>query len=70
HLYRGECEMAIAGGVNLYVHPLSYVGLCANQMLSVDGQCKSFGKGGNGFVPGEGVGAVLLKPLSRAIADK
>ncbi|KAF6574017.1 beta-ketoacyl synthase N-terminal-like domain-containing protein, partial [Paenibacillus sp. EKM211P] len=41
----------------------------ANQMLSVDGQCKSFGKGGNGFVPGEGVGVVLLKPLSKAIAD-
>ncbi|WP_164744552.1 KS-MAT linker domain-containing protein, partial [Paenibacillus xylaniclasticus] len=35
-----------------------------------DGQCKSFGKGGNGFVPGEGVGVVLLKPLSRAIADE
>ncbi|AHM66821.1 polyketide synthase [Paenibacillus polymyxa SQR-21] len=69
HLYRGECELAMAGGVNLYLHPLSYVGLCANQMLSVDGQCKSFGKGGNGFVPGEGVGVVLLKPLSKAIAD-
>uniref|UniRef100_UPI0018AD4E7B beta-ketoacyl synthase N-terminal-like domain-containing protein n=1 Tax=Paenibacillus polymyxa TaxID=1406 RepID=UPI0018AD4E7B len=69
HLYRGECELAMAGGVNLYLHPLSYVGLCANQMLSIDGQCKSFGKGGNGFVPGEGVGVVLLKPLSKAIAD-
>ncbi|ALA42994.1 polyketide synthase [Paenibacillus peoriae] len=70
HLYRGECEMAIAGGVNLYLHPLSYVGLCANHMLSADGQCKSFGKGGNGFVPGEGAGVVLLKPLSKAIADR
>src|SRR6185312_390175 len=37
--------------------------------LSPDGRCKSFGAGANGFVPGEGVGAVLLKPLSRAIAD-
>ncbi|MDQ0495501.1 polyketide synthase PksN [Paenibacillus brasilensis] len=70
HLYRGECEMAIAGGVNLYLHPLGYVGLCANHMLSADGQCKSFGKGGNGFVPGEGAGVVLLKPLSKAIADE
>ncbi|HML90062.1 MAG TPA: SDR family NAD(P)-dependent oxidoreductase [Methylomusa anaerophila] len=69
HLYRGECEMAIAGGVNLYLHPSSYIGLCAQHMLSEDGKCKSFGQGGNGFVPGEGVGAVLLKPLSRAIAD-
>ncbi|MCC5466707.1 SDR family NAD(P)-dependent oxidoreductase [Pelosinus baikalensis] len=69
HMYRGECEMAIAGGVNLYLHPSSYTGLCGQQMLSVDGQCKSFGEGSNGFVAGEGVGAVLLKPLSNAIAD-
>ncbi|BBB93441.1 MAG TPA: SDR family NAD(P)-dependent oxidoreductase [Methylomusa anaerophila] len=69
HLYRGECEMAIAGGVNLYLHPANYVDLCNHHMLSEDGKCKSFGLGGNGFVPGEGVGAVLLKSLSRAVAD-
>ena len=56
HLYRGECELALAGGVNLYLHPRTYVELCAMRMLSVDGRCKSFGKGGDGFVPGEGVG--------------
>jgi acyl transferase domain-containing protein/thioesterase domain-containing protein len=69
HLYRGECEMAIAGGVNLYLHPASYIGLCGQQMLSLDGQCRSFGAGSKGFVPGEGVGVVLLKPLSKAIID-
>jgi polyketide synthase PksN len=69
HLYRGECEMSIAGGVNLYLHPLNYVELCSQQMLSSDGQCKSFGRGGSGFVPGEGVGCVLLKPLSKAVED-
>ncbi|WP_345027157.1 beta-ketoacyl synthase N-terminal-like domain-containing protein, partial [Flavivirga jejuensis] len=69
HLLRGECEMAIAGGVNLYLHPSSYVALSSKHMLSIDGKCKSFGKGGNGFVPGEGVGSVLLKPLSKAIED-
>ncbi|ATF14554.1 non-ribosomal peptide synthetase [Brevibacillus brevis X23] len=69
HLYNGDCELAIAGGVNLYLHPSSYVFLSALHMLSVDGQCKSFGQGGNGFVPGEGVGTVLLKPLSKAMAD-
>ena len=69
HLLRRECELAIAGGVNLYLHPTSYTGLCHQRMLSVDGRCKSFGMGGNGYVPGEGVGAVLLKPLARAIAD-
>ncbi|MCX8131980.1 MAG: SDR family NAD(P)-dependent oxidoreductase [Clostridia bacterium] len=70
HLHRGECEMAIAGGVNLYLHPSTYIGLCAQRMLSKDGQCKSFGYGGNGFVAGEGVGVILLKPLSRAIDDQ
>ncbi|TMC21453.1 MAG: SDR family NAD(P)-dependent oxidoreductase, partial [Chloroflexi bacterium] len=69
HIYRGECKMALAGGVNLYLHPANYIFLCAQNMLSVDGLCKSFGQGGNGFVPGEGVGVVVLKRLSEAIAD-
>ncbi|MCK9638239.1 MAG: SDR family NAD(P)-dependent oxidoreductase, partial [Methylobacter tundripaludum] len=69
HIRHGDCDMAIAGGVNLYLHPSTYVGLCSVYMLSRDGQCKSFGKGGNGFVPGEGVGAVLLKRLSQAVRD-
>ncbi|EGD45657.1 Mycocerosate synthase., 6-deoxyerythronolide-B synthase [Ruminiclostridium papyrosolvens DSM 2782] len=70
HIHNGECEMAIAGGVNLYLHPSSYIGLCAQNMLSADGKCKSFGRGGNGFVPGEGVGCILLKRLSQAVADE
>ncbi|NEZ65368.1 SDR family NAD(P)-dependent oxidoreductase [Leptolyngbyaceae cyanobacterium CCMR0082] len=69
HLRRGTCDLVIAGGVNLFLHPSSYVELCASGMLSQDGKCKSFGAGGDGFVPGEGVGAVVLKPLQRAIAD-
>ncbi|MFL0800590.1 MAG: SDR family NAD(P)-dependent oxidoreductase [Agarilytica sp.] len=69
HIYRGDCELALAGGVNLFLHPSSYIMLCGQQMLSPDGQCKSFGEGGNGFVPGEGVGAVLLKRLSHAERD-
>jgi polyketide synthase PksL len=67
-IHRGECQQAIAGGVNLYLHPSRYVGLCLTRMLSTDGKCRAFGEGGNGFVPGEGVGAVLLKPLSLALA--
>jgi acyl transferase domain-containing protein len=69
HIYRGECELAIAGGVNLYLHPSSYVGMCGAKMLSATGRCRSFGAGGDGMVPGEGVGAVLLKRLSAAEAD-
>ncbi|WP_458463757.1 type I polyketide synthase, partial [Paenibacillus sp.] len=66
---RGECEAAIAGGVNLYLHPSSYVALCAQQMLAADGKCKSFAQEADGFVPGEGVGVVILKQLSKAVED-
>ncbi|MEU3786084.1 SDR family NAD(P)-dependent oxidoreductase [Streptomyces sp900129855] len=66
---RGECGLAIAGGVNVAVHPDKYVHLSRMTMLAKDGRCRSFGDGGSGYVPGEGVGAVLLKRLSQAEAD-
>src|SRR5436305_7954751 len=66
---RRECAMAIAGGVNLSLHPSKYTSLCATQFASSDGHCRSFGQNGDGYVPGEGVGAVLLKPLSDVIAE-
>ncbi|HEY8459303.1 MAG TPA: SDR family NAD(P)-dependent oxidoreductase, partial [Blastocatellia bacterium] len=65
-----ECQVAVAGGVNLYLHPSKYQSLCQGRMLSLDGKCRSYGAGASGFVPGEGVGAVILKPLSKAIADQ
>lgn len=68
-LRRGECAMALAGGVNLYSHPSSYIYLSSMMMLSPTGRCHSFGEDADGFVPGEGVGAILLKPLKQAIED-
>lgn len=68
-LKKGECSMAVAGGVNLYLHPSRYVWLCQMAMLSPSGKCHSFGINGDGFVPGEGVGAIVLKPLTAAIRD-
>ncbi|MFJ2773110.1 SDR family NAD(P)-dependent oxidoreductase [Streptomyces sp. NPDC087300] len=65
----GECRYALAGGVNVSAHPLKYAHLSRMRMLSTDGRCRSFGAGGSGYVPGEGVGAVLLKRLSDAVAD-
>jgi|GEM_PF-1407354 len=66
---QGECDAAIAGGVNLSLHPGKYYTLCSSQFAASDGRCRSFGEGGDGYVPAEGVGAVLLKPLSQAMAD-
>lgn len=65
----GECQVAVAGGVNLSIHPTKYHYLCTNNFASGDGRCRSFGEGGSGYVPGEGVGAIILKPVSRAEAD-
>lgn len=68
-LKKQECQVAVAGGVNLYLHPSKYHSLCKNRMVSLGGKCHSYGKGDDGFVPGEGVGSVLLKPLSKAVED-
>ncbi|WP_162901532.1 polyketide synthase [Breoghania sp. L-A4] len=65
----GDCEMAVVGGVNLSLHPAKYDYLSEGRFLSSDGRCRSFGEGGDGYVPGEGVAAVLLKPLEAALAD-
>ncbi|MBA2648086.1 MAG: hypothetical protein H0U75_00555, partial [Legionella sp.] len=65
----GECELAIAGGVNGLVSSSSFIGCVKAGMLSADGRCKTFDKSANGYVRGEGVGALVLKPLSKAQAD-
>ncbi|MCP6681309.1 beta-ketoacyl synthase N-terminal-like domain-containing protein [Bacillus nakamurai] len=64
-----SCSMAIAGGVNLTLEPSKYDALERANLLEKGSESKSFGTG-TGLMPGEGVGAVLLKPLSKAIADK
>ncbi len=66
---KGDSELAVAGGVNLSIHPNKYLNLSRMRFTSSDGKCRSFGEGGDGYVPGEGVGAILLKPLSKAVAD-
>jgi len=65
----GESEMAVVGGVNLILHPNKYVQLSQGGFLSTDGKCRSFGSGGDGYVPGEGVGAIVIEPLKKAVAD-
>lgn len=67
-LINGECQVAIAGGVNLSIHPNKYIGLSRMQLLGSHPNSRSFGNG-DGFLPAEGVGAVLLKPLAKAIRD-
>jgi acyl transferase domain-containing protein/enoyl-CoA hydratase/carnithine racemase/acyl carrier protein len=65
----GRTSLAIAGGVNVSVHPNKYRMLSAGQFLSPDGHCQAFGEGGDGFIPAEGVGVVVLKRLRDAERD-
>ncbi|GDY59745.1 hypothetical protein SVIO_103680 [Streptomyces violaceusniger] len=65
----GECGAALVGGVHLNLGPRLFVALGQLGVLSPDGVCRPFDEGANGMVRGEGVGALYLKPLSRALAD-
>ncbi|CAM2069328.1 SDR family NAD(P)-dependent oxidoreductase [Sulfidibacter corallicola] len=68
-LRAGQVYMALAGGVSLISHPYRYVLLAKGGFFSSDGRCRGFGEGGDGYVPGEGFGSVLLKRMSDALAD-
>ncbi|MCK6549043.1 acyltransferase domain-containing protein, partial [Myxococcota bacterium] len=67
-LQNEECETAIAAGVNCLILPYEFVAFSSMTMLSPEGRCRAFDARGAGFVRGEGVGAVVLKPLSKALA--
>ena len=68
-LRRGECELALAGGVNVLLTPSVTINHSRARMLAPDGRCKTFDGGADGFVRSEGCGLVVLKRLSRAVAD-
>ena len=65
----GHCEQAIAGGVNLLLTPEAYISFTKAGMLCEDGRCKTFSDQANGYVRGEGIGMLLLKPLKIAIQE-
>ena len=67
-LRSGECQMAIAGGVNAILAPEVTVTLSKANMMASDGRCKAFDEAADGFVRSEGAGIVILKPLSAALA--
>ena len=68
-LQAGDCNMALAGGVNVICSPKRYLAYGQGGMLSEDGQCKTFDNSANGYVRGEGVGVIVLKRLSDAKRD-
>ncbi|KAI1374273.1 putative polyketide synthase [Hypoxylon crocopeplum] len=68
-LVSGECSAALAGGTHVMTQPAWFQNLAAGQFLSPTGQCKPFDAAADGYCRGEGVGAVFLKRMDRAVAD-
>ncbi len=68
-LRAGECETALAGGVNLILSPLGSIALSQGRVLSPAGRTKAFDAGADGMVRGEGCGLLVLKRLSAAQRD-
>ena len=69
-LRKQECNLALAGGVNLLISPNGSIAFSKARMLSFDGRCKTFDASANGFVRGVGCGIIVLKRLSDAVADQ
>ncbi|MGD1236893.1 SDR family NAD(P)-dependent oxidoreductase [Mycobacterium seoulense] len=65
----GECSLALAGGVNVILSPALMINFTKARLMAPDGRSKTFDAGADGYVRGEGAGIVVLKPLSRALAD-
>jgi acyl transferase domain-containing protein/acyl carrier protein len=66
-LHSGDCDLALAGGVNVLLSPASIVAASRARMLSPDGRCKTFDAAADGYVRSEGSGILVLKRLSDAV---
>ncbi|MFD5749826.1 polyketide synthase, partial [Streptomyces sp. NPDC127033] len=68
-LRQGDVDAAIVGAANLILTPDVSVGLTHFGGLSPEGRCAAFAASADGFVRGEGVAALCLKTVERALAD-
>jgi acyl transferase domain-containing protein/NADPH:quinone reductase-like Zn-dependent oxidoreductase/acyl carrier protein len=68
-LHSGDCDLALAGGVNVLLSPVTVVAASRARMLSPVGRCKTFDASADGYVRSEGCGILVLKRLSDAERD-
>ncbi|MBZ9599919.1 aminotransferase class I/II-fold pyridoxal phosphate-dependent enzyme [Streptomyces erythrochromogenes] len=67
-LRQGCCRIAVVGGVYVNLTPDSLIGFSTLRALSATGVCRPFDEEADGFVLGEGAGAVVIRPLADALA--
>ncbi|PAZ09686.1 type-I PKS [Streptomyces sp. SA15] len=68
HLATGECSVALVGGAYLTLMPRTLLAFSKVSALSAAGVCRPFDRNADGFVLGDGVGVVVLRPLRDALA--
>ncbi|ORV47574.1 polyketide synthase [Mycolicibacter engbaekii] len=68
-IWNGECELALAGGVNVMIGPNTAIAESKSGFLSPEGRSKAFDDAADGYARGEGAAIVVIKRLNNALAD-
>ena len=68
-IWNGECDLALAGGVNIMIGPNTAIAESKSGFLSPDGRCKAFDQSADGYARGEGGAVIVIKPLEQALRD-